>query len=106
EFPNTIHIIPDEVLTNESRTKFIDLIANLNVAKSHYQESIEKESDLAAKQLINKWSTRLVNGSFSLYFNGEQTREGIIGNIPTLINRKFSHRVFPKGMEAIKAFRS
>ncbi len=106
EFPNTIHIIPDEVLTNESRTKFIDLIANRNVAKSHYQESIEKESELAAEQLISKWSTRLVNGSFSLYFNGEQTREGIIGNIHTLINRKFSHRVFPKGLEAIKAFRS
>lgn len=41
-----------------------------------------------------------------MYFNGEQTREGIIGNIHTLINRKFSHRVFPKGLEAIKAFRS
>lgn len=106
EFLNSIHIIPDEVLSSEARTKFIDLIANHNVAKSHYQESIEKESDLAAKQLINKWSNRLVNGSFSLYFNGEQTREGIVGNIYTLINKKFSFRVFPKGMEAIKAYRT
>ena len=106
EFLNSIHIIPDEVLTSEAHTKFIDLIANHNVAKSHYQESIEKESDLAAKQLINKWSNRLVNGSFSLYFNGEQTREGIVGNIYALINKKFSFRVFPKGMEAVKAYRS
>lgn len=106
EFHNTINIIPDEVLTNEVRTKFIDLIANHNVAKSHYQESIEKESERAAKQLIDKWGNRLVNGSFSLYFNGEQNREGIIGNIYTLINKKFSFRVFPKGMESIKAYRA
>ena len=106
EFLNSIHIIPDEVLSSEARTKFIDLIANHNVAKSHYQESIEKESELAAKQLINKWGNRLVNGSFSLYFNGVQTREGIVGNIYALINKKFSFRVFPKGMEAIKAYRT
>ncbi len=106
EFPNSIHIIPDEVFTNEARTKFIDLIANHNVAKSHYQESIEKESDLAAKQLINKWGTRLINGSFSLYYNGEQTREGIISNIYTLINKKFSCKVFSKGLESIKAYRT
>ena len=105
EFLNTINIIPDEVLSSEARTKFIDLIANHNVAKSHYQESIEKESELAAKLLINKWGNRLVNGSFNLYFNGEQTREGIVGNIYSLINKKFSVRVFPKGMEAIKAYR-
>lgn len=106
EFLNSIHIIPDEVLSSEARTKFIDLIANHNVAKSHYQESIEKESELAAKQLINKWGNRLVNGSFSLYFNGELIREGIVGNIYALINKKFSFRVFPKGMEAIKAYRT
>ena len=106
EFHDSIHIIPDEVLTNEARTKFIDLIANHNVAKSHYQESVEKESELVAKQLVFKWVNRLVNGSFDLYFNGEQTREGIVSNIYALINRKFSLRVFPKGMEAVKAYRS
>lgn len=106
EFLNSIHIIPDEVFTNEARTKFIDLIANHNVAKSHYQESIEKESELAAKLLVNKWVNRLVNGSFSLYFNGEQTREGIVGNIYTLINKKISFRVFPNGLEAVKVYRS
>lgn len=106
EFLNSIHIIPDEVFSIEAQIKFIDLISTHNVSKSHYQESIEKESELAAKQLINKWCNRLVNGSFSLYFNGEQTREGIIGNIHMLINRKFSFRVFPKGMESIKAYRN
>lgn len=105
EFLNSIHIIPTEVFTNESRSKFISLLASHNVAKSHYQESIEKESDLAAKQLVNKWGNRLVNGSFTLYFNGEQTSEGIIGNIYSLINKKFSHRVFTKGMESVKAYR-
>lgn len=106
EFLNSIHIVPTEVFTNESRSKFISLIASHNVAKSHYQESIEKESDLAAKQLVNKWGNRLINGSFTLYFNGEQTSEGIIGNIYSLINKKFSHRVFTKGMESVKAYRS
>lgn len=106
EFMNTIHIIPDESFSNESRTKFIELIANHNVAKSHYQESIEKESDIAARQLLSKWGSRLVNGSFTLYFNGEETREGIIANIYTLINKKFSPRVYTDGMESIKAYRS
>lgn len=106
EFLNSIHIVPDEVFTTEARTKFIDLIANHNVAKIRFQESIEKESDLAAKQLVNKWVKRLTNGSFSLYFNGEQTREGIISNVYTLINKKFSHKVFPKGMESVRAYRS
>lgn len=106
EFPNSIHIVPDEVFTAEARTKFIDLIANHNVAKIRFQESIEKESDLATKQLVNKWVKRLTNGSYSLYFNGEQTREGIISNIYALINKKFSHKVFPKGMESVRAYRS
>ncbi len=106
EFPNSIHIIPDEILTEESRVRFIEYIASLNVAKNHYQESIETESRLAARQLTNKWSNRLVNGSFSLYFNGEQIREGIIGNIDSLINKKFSHKVFPKGMETVNVYRA
>ena len=106
EFPNSIHIIPDEFFTDEARAKFIDLIANLNVAKSHYQESIEKESGQAARMLIEKWGSRLVNGSFSLYFNGDQSREGIIANIYTLINKKFSCKVFSKGLESVKAYRT
>ena len=106
EFPNSIHIVPDEIFTAEARIKFIDLIANHNVAKIRFQESIEKESDLAAKQLINKWVKRLTNGSYSLYFNGEQAREGIISNVYSLINKKFSHKVFPKGMESVKAYRA
>ena len=106
EFPNSILIIPDEVFSNDFRTKFIDLIANHNVAKSHYQESIEKESETAAKQLINKWGNRLNNGTYTVYFNGESTREGIIANVYALINKKFSHKVFPKGMESVKAYRT
>ena len=106
EYPNSIHIIPDEFFTEEARSKFIDFIANHNVAKSHYQESIEKESEQAAKMLVTKWSNRLVNGSFTLYFNGEQTREGIIANIYMLINKKYSCRVFSKGLESVKAYRA
>lgn len=106
EYPNSILIIPEETFSSDYRTKFIDLMANHNVAKSHLQESIEKESEAAAKQLVNKWINRLVNGSFNLYFNGEQTSEGIIANIYTLINKKFSNKVFPKGMESVKAYRT
>lgn len=106
EFPNSILIIPYETFSNEYKSKFIDLIANHNVAKSHYQDSIEKESANAAKQLIDKWGTRLRNGSFTLFFNGEPTNEGIINNIYSLINKKFSHKVFPKGMESVKQYRS
>ncbi len=106
EFLNTIHIIPDEVFTPEARTKFIDLIANHNVAKSHYQESVEKESEKHAKESINKWCNRIIHGSFTLYFNGEQVREGIIANIYSLINKKFSHRIFTKGMESVKNYRA
>lgn len=106
EFPNSIHIIPDESFSNDYRTKFIDLIANLNVARNHFQESIEKESENAAKQFVNKWGNRLINGTFTLYFNGESTSEGIIANTYSLINKKFSNKVFPKGMESVKTYRT
>lgn len=106
EFPGTILIIPDEPFSDEYRTKFIELIANHNIAKSHYQESIEKESANAALQLVNKWCNRLANGTFTLYFNGESTREGIVNNVYALINKKFSHKVFSKGMETVKAYRT
>ncbi len=72
-------------------------MANHNVAKSHLQESIEKESESAAKQLVNKWSNRIINSSFTLYFNGETTSEGIIANIYALINKKFSNKGIPEG---------
>ena len=106
EFSNSIHVIPDEFFTDEARSKFIDYIANHNVAKSHYQESIENESAQAARMLVTKWGSRLINSSFSIYFNGEQTREGIFANIYTLINKKFSCKVFSKGLESVKAYRS
>lgn len=106
EFPDSILIIPEETFSSDYRAKFIDLMANHNVAKSHLQESIEKESESAAKQLVNKWSNRIINSSFTLYFNGETTSEGIIANIYALINKKFSNKVFPKGMESVKAYRT
>lgn len=106
EFKDSIHIIPYEVLTEETRDRFIEQLANHNVAKSHSQEDIAKEYRDAALELVRKWVNRLVKGTYVLYFNGEPCREGIVSNIYSLINKTYSVRVFSQGLEAIREFRT
>ncbi len=106
EFPNSIHIVPDVVFTDEARDRFIEYVANSEVAKKHNQESMQADGEKAAKALVGKWVTRLKSGTFSLSFKGEQMREGILSNVSSLINKKVSPKVFNMGFESVSRYRT
>ena len=105
EFVNSILIIPTEVLTPAARNQFIDLVAQANASRSHFNNDDASAAENAAREHIKKWKNRMFGGTYNLYFNGERSSEGILSNIYTIINRQFSKKVFPLGMESVKALR-
>ena len=102
EFENTIFIIPSEVLTSAAQNHFIDALTQANVSRSHFNTDDASQFDNAAKEYIAKWKTRMMGGTYTLYFNGKRSSEGIFSNIYLVINKKFSAQVFPHGMESVK----
>ena len=106
EFENTILIIPTEVLTTAAQNHFIDAVTQANVSRSHFNTDDANQFDDAAKAYISKWKARMVGGTYTLYFNGKRSSEGIFNNIYNVINKKFSAQVFPHGMESVKALQN
>ena len=106
EFENTIFIIPSEVFTTNAQNHFIDAVTQANVSRSHFNTDDASQFENAAKEYIAKWKTRMMNGTYTLYFNGKRSSEGIFNNIYSIINKKFSAQVFPRGMESVKAFQN
>lgn len=106
EFENTIFIIPTEVLTPVAQSQFIDAVAQANVSRSHFNTDDASQFENAAKEYIAKWKTRMMGGTYALYFNGKRSSEGIFNNIYNVINRKFSAQVFPRGMESVRALQN
>ena len=105
QMPDVIMILPEEVLSESTKNKFIDALATKQVAKTHYNETQEAEADKQAKAYISNWYTRIINGSHHTYRNGDSFSDGIFGNLYTLINRNLSHKIFPKGFEHVKRYR-
>ena len=103
EFENTIFIIPSEVFTTTSQNHFIEAVTQANVSRSHFNTDDASQFENAAKEYIAKWKTRMMGGTYTLYFNGKRSSEGIFNNVYNIINRKFSVLVFPNGMESVKA---
>lgn len=106
EFEDTIFIVPTEVLTPTAQSHFIDAVAQANVSRSHFNTDDASQFENAAKEYISKWRTRMMGGTYALYFNGKRTSDGIFNNIYNVINRKFSAQVFPRGMESVKALQN
>lgn len=106
EFENTIFIVPTEVLTPSAQSHFIDAVAQANVSRSHFNTDDASQFENAAKEYISKWKTRMMGGTYALYFNGKRTSDGIFNNIYNVVNRKFSAQVFPRGMESVKALQN
>lgn len=106
EFENTIFIVPTEVLSPTAQSHFIDAVAQANVSRSHFNTDDASQFENAAKEYISKWKTRMMGGTYALYFNGKRTSDGIFNNIYNVINRKFSAQVFPRGMESVKALQN
>lgn len=106
ETKDAILVVPDEGFTNDYVTKFIDLIATYNLAKRNFNDNTAAECEKAARQHITKWAQRLSNGTYDLYFNGENFAEGVLKDLPKFINKKLSKRVFPHGLETVKKLRT
>lgn len=106
EFENTLFIIPTEVLTTTSQNHFIDAVTQANVSRSHFNNDDASQFDNAAKEYIAKWKTRMMGGTYTLYFNGKRSSEGIFNNIYNIINKKFSPQIFPCGMENVKSLQN
>ena len=103
EFENTIFIIPSEVLTTTAQNHFIDAVTQANVSRSHFNNDDASQLESAAKEYIAKWKARMMGGTYTLYFNGKRSSEGIFNNIYNVINKKISVQIFPHGMESVKA---
>ena len=102
EFENTLFIMPVEVLTTTSQNHFIDAITQANVSRSHFNNDDASQFENAAKAYVSKWKARMVGDTYTLYFNGKRSSEGVFNNIYNVINKKFSALVFPRGMESVK----
>ena len=89
EFENTIFIIPSEVFTTVSQNHFIDAVTQANVSRSHFNTDDASQYDNTAREYIAKWKTRMMGGTYTLYFNGKRSSEGIFSNIYIIINKKF-----------------
>lgn len=106
EFENTMFIIPSEVFTPTAQTHFIDAVAQSNVSRSHFNTDDASQFENAAKEYVAKWKNRMSGGTYTMYFNGKRSSEGIFSNIYSVINKKFSVQVFPNGMESVKALQN
>lgn len=106
EFENTMFIVPSEVFTQSAQTHFIDAVAQANVSRSHFNTDDASQFENAAKEYVAKWKNRMNGGTYTMYFNGERSSDGIFSNIYGVINKKFSAQVFPSGMESVKALQN
>ena len=106
EFQNTIFIVPTEVFTPSAQTHFIDAVAQANVSRSHFNTDDASQFENAAKEYVAKWKNRMGGGTYSLFFNGKRYNDGIFSNIYNVINKKLSAKIFPSGMESVKAFQN
>lgn len=106
EFENTIFILPNEVFTTASQNHFIDAVTQANVSRSHLNNDDASQFDSAAREYIAKWKTRMMSGTYTMYFNGNRSSEGILNNIYNVINKKISVQVFPCGMESVKSLQN
>lgn len=107
EFEDTLFIIPQEVFTTASQSHFIDAVAQANVSRSHYNTDDASQFENAAKEYVQKWKDRMNGGTYTLYFKGKShPSDGIFSNIYSVINRRYSVRLFEYGMESVKALQN
>lgn len=104
DFENLILILPDEALSQNSYTRFIDSIAHSHVAESHFNKTEAKEYEKAARQFVIKWIQALLNNTYTCYFNNVAYNEGTFAQIPDLINFKLSVKAYHHGFESVKEF--
>ncbi len=100
EFEYMVVVLPEETFSTQSYNKFIDAVATSKIAKSHTNIAEGKEFEKAAYTFVSKWITQLRNNTYNVYFNGELFREGIIEQLPDLLNNKLAGMTYSLGFEA------
>lgn len=105
QMPNMIFILPEEVLSESTKNKFIDALATKVVSKTHYNETQEAEAEKQAKAYINTWVTRINNGSHITFRAGDRYTDGIMSGVCNYINRTLAYRIYSNGFEHVKKFR-
>lgn len=105
EFKDSILIVPEEPMGKDVEGKFIDVLANMQVAKTHFNENAASEYDKTAKKYIETWIQRLMHGNYMVYFNSERYEgKGYLGDIDDFINETLSPKIFTAGLETVKKF--
>lgn len=104
DFENLVILLPDEALSQNCYSRFVDSIAHSLVAESHFNKTEAKEYEKAAHQFVIKWIQALLNNTYTCYFNNVVYNEGTVAQIPDLLNYKLSVKAFPHGFESVKEF--
>lgn len=105
-YDNILFVVPSESFTIDYQSKFIDFLTNANVARTHYNTSTAADYEKNAREYVNKWVNRLLNGNYFMYLAGVSSSEGVVRGICNVINKQFSWRLFEKGFESVIKFRS
>ena len=106
EFDDTLFIVPTEVFTSATQNKFIDIVAQANVSRSHFNTDDASSFEKVAKEYVAKWKNRMIGGTYTLFFKGERYSEGIFNNVYQVLNKKFSPEIFPCGIETVKSLQN
>ncbi len=104
DFENLVILLPDEALSQNCYSRFVDSIAHSLVAESHFNKTEAKEYEKAAHQFVIKWIQALLNNTYTCYFNNVAYNEGTVAQIPDLLNYKLSVKAYPHGFESVKEF--
>lgn len=104
DFENLAIVLPDEAFSQNCYSRFVDSIAHSLVAESHFNKTEAKEYEKAAHQFVIKWIQALLNNTYTCYFNNVAYNEGIVAQIPDLLNYKLSVKAYAHGFESVKEF--
>lgn len=102
DYPDLVVVLADESFGFTTYNKFIDSLANSQLASIHFNIAESKEHEKFAHAFVTNWIKQLKNNTYSLYFNGESFCEGKVDHLPQLLNNKIAVKIFTKGFETQK----
>lgn len=104
EFENLVVVVPDEIFSKKTFSKFVDCLAMAKVAESHFNTNEAKDSEKQAHALVKKWIEALLINTYMAYFNGTSYAEGTFNQLHDLFNYKLAVKAYPHGFESVKEY--
>lgn len=102
DYSDLVVILADESFGASTYTKFIDSLANNQLATIHFNNTEAKEHEKFAHAFVVNWINQLKDNTYSMFFNGEIFNEGKVDHLPQLLNNKISAKIYTKGFETQK----